>query len=36
MKTFGASAPMKVLQEKFGFTTKHVVDAAKAQIAKGE
>jgi transketolase len=36
MKTFGASAPLKILQEKFGFITKNVVDAAKAQIAKGK
>ena len=36
MKTFGASAPLKVLQEEFGFTTKNVVEAAKAQIAKGK
>ena len=34
MKTFGASAPLKVLQKKFGFTTSHVVEAAKAQLAK--
>jgi transketolase len=34
MKTFGASAPLKVLQKEFGFTTSHVVEAAKAQLAK--
>ena len=34
MKTFGASAPLKVLQEEFGFTTSHVVEAAKAQVAQ--
>jgi transketolase len=34
MKTFGASAPLKVLQKEFGFTTNHVVDAAKAQLAQ--
>jgi transketolase len=34
MKTFGASAPLKVLQKEFGFTTGHVVEAAKAQLAK--
>jgi transketolase len=34
MKTFGASAPLKVLQKEFGFTTSHVVDAAKAQLAQ--
>jgi transketolase len=33
MKTFGASAPLKVLQKEFGFTSTHVVDAAKSQIA---
>jgi len=34
MKTFGASAPLKVLQKEFGFTTEHVVEAAKAQLAE--
>jgi transketolase len=34
MKTFGASAPLKVLQKEFGFTTSHVVEAAKAQLAR--
>jgi transketolase len=34
MKTFGASAPLKVLQKEFGFTTSHVVEAAKAQLEK--
>jgi transketolase len=29
MKTFGASAPLKELQKKFGFTPEHVVAAAK-------
>jgi transketolase len=32
MKTFGASAPLKELQKKFGFTVDAVVAAAKAQI----
>ena len=32
MKTFGASAPLKALQEKFGFTVQNVVDAAKEQL----
>lgn len=32
MKTFGASAPLKELQRKFGFTPDHVVAAAKEQI----
>ena len=34
MKTFGASAPLKELQKKFGFTPENVVAAAKQQIAK--
>ena len=34
MKTFGASAPLKELQRKFGFTPERVVEAAKAQLAK--
>jgi len=34
MKTFGASAPLKVLQQEFGFTKEHVVAAAKAQLTK--
>jgi transketolase len=34
MKTFGASAPLKVLQQEFGFTQEHVVAAAKAQLKK--
>ncbi|MES1261024.1 MAG: transketolase [Acidobacteriota bacterium] len=34
MKTFGASAPLKELQKKFGFTPDAVVAAAKAQMAK--
>src|SRR5246500_1458724 len=34
MKTFGASAPLKVLQKEFGFTTAHVLEAAKAQLAQ--
>jgi transketolase len=29
MKTFGASAPLQELQHKFGFTTDHVVAAAR-------
>jgi transketolase len=32
MRTFGASAPLKELQTKFGFTPDAVVAAAKAQI----
>ena len=34
MKTFGASAPLKELQKKFGFTTERVVATAKEVIAK--
>ena len=34
MKTFGASAPLKELQKKFGFTTDNVVAAAKQQVQK--
>jgi transketolase len=33
MDTFGASAPLKELQKKFGFTTQNVVAAAKQQLA---
>jgi transketolase len=32
MKTFGASAPLKELQKKFGFDPDHVVAAAKEQL----
>ena len=32
MKTFGASAPLKELQKKFGFTVDNVVAAAKRQL----
>jgi transketolase len=34
MKTFGASAPLKDLQKKFGFTVDNVVAAAKGQVQK--
>ena len=34
MKTFGASAPLKVLQKESGFTKESVVAAAKEQLAK--
>lgn len=34
MHTFGASAPLKELQKKFGFTPEHIVDAAKQQVAR--
>jgi transketolase len=35
MHTFGASAPLKELQKKFGFTPDAVVAAAKEELAKG-
>jgi len=34
MTSFGASAPLKVLQKEFGFTTDHVVAVAKEQLKK--
>jgi transketolase len=34
MHTFGASAPLKELQKKFGFTPDAVIAAAKEEIAK--
>jgi len=34
MHTFGASAPIKDLQTKFGFTPEKVLEAAKAQVTK--
>jgi transketolase len=34
METFGASAPLKELQRKFGFTPEYIVAAAKKQIAQ--
>jgi transketolase len=36
MKTFGASAPLKELQKKFGFTTEHVIAAVKEQLKRKE
>ena len=35
MKTFGASAPLKELQRKFGFEPDQVVAAAKELLGKG-
>jgi transketolase len=35
MQTFGASAPLKALQQTFGFTPEAIVAAAKAQVAQG-
>jgi transketolase len=34
IETFGASAPIKQLLRKFGFTADHIVAAAKSQIAQ--
>jgi transketolase len=34
MKTFGASAPLKELQTKFGFTPERVVAAARQALAR--
>jgi transketolase len=34
IETFGASAPLKQLQKKFGFNVENIVAAAKSQIAK--
>jgi transketolase len=34
METFGASAPLKELQKKFGFVRENVIDAGRAQIAR--
>jgi transketolase len=34
MHFFGASAPLKSLQSKFGFTVEHVVQAAKNQLRR--
>jgi transketolase len=34
METFGASAPLKELQKKFGFVPERIIGAAKAQIAR--
>ena len=34
MHTFGASAPLKALQKKFGFEPEHVVEAAQAVVGR--
>ncbi|GIW05425.1 MAG: transketolase [Dehalococcoidia bacterium] len=34
MTTFGSSAPLAALQQKFGFTADHIVAAAKAQVMR--
>jgi transketolase len=35
METFGASAPLKALQEKFGFTPDRIVEASKSLLREG-
>jgi transketolase len=35
METFGASAPLKALQKKFGFEPDHVVLIAKGLLGRG-
>ena len=35
METFGASAPLKELQKEFGFVLGNIIEAARAQIARG-
>ena len=34
MQSFGASAPLKELQKKFGFTVEHVVEVARGQLSR--
>jgi transketolase len=34
MRTFGASAPLKEVTRKFGFTVEAVVEAARREVAK--
>jgi transketolase len=36
MKTFGASAPLKELQRKYGFEPNQVIAAVKQQLGLGE
>jgi transketolase len=36
MRTFGMSAPMKVVMEHFGFTVEHVASAAKQAMANSK
>jgi transketolase len=35
MRTFGASAPLKALQQKFGFTPDRIVETARGLVAAG-
>jgi transketolase len=34
MRSFGMSAPLKDLQQRFGFTPEAVADAARAQLGR--
>jgi len=36
MRSFGASAPIKALEDKFGFTPEKVLEAARRQLARGK
>jgi transketolase len=36
METFGASAPLKELQKRFGFVPENIIAAAKAQITRAK
>jgi transketolase len=36
IETFGASAPLKQLLKKFGFSAENIIDAAKKQIAQNQ
>jgi transketolase len=36
MHTFGASAPLKELQKKFGFEPERVVEVAKDLLGRGQ
>ena len=35
MRSFGASAPIKALEDRFGFTPEKVLEAARRQLARG-
>jgi transketolase len=35
MRTFGASAPLNALQQKFGFTPDRIVETARGLVAAG-
>ena len=36
MKTFGASAPLKELEKKFGFSADKIIAAAKEQLTRAK